>query len=234
MSEFVLWLGAALFCTYCFSITIVLQQGWKKVKCIWWWILAKDAIVILDNIYGKEITNFDAVCIIVGFVYLASLSINYILNAEDFFNKFAIFAAWLIFLIILSFSALNVSTSMMYIFKIMLMLMLVIGIVMLGNLNITFKIIGAIVVYVLMIAIDVVLTTSFLYSPVDQGVEAMYQVFQRIYCLNPLTEPYDKGELISSIVDFLMCRIMDVILLGFLSTTFMEICNNSGRKKNEG
>ena len=234
MSEFVLWLGAALFCTYCFLITIVLQQGWKKVKCIWWWILAKDAIVILDNIYGKEITNFDAVCILVGTMYLAILSINFVLKEKCFGHKLIVFLIWLVFLFTLSFSALTISTSMMYIFKTIIMFVLIIGVLMLSGRNPIFKIVGAIIVYLLMISLDVILTTSFLYSSVDQGVEAMYQVFQRIYCLNPLTEPYDKGELISSIVDFLICRIMDVILLGFLSTTFMEICNNSEKKKNEG
>lgn len=65
----------------------------------------------------------------------------------------------------------------------------------------------------------------------NEAVKAIYEVFQRIYCLNPLGRNCQKGELIAAIVDFLMCRVMDVILLGFLSSTFIEICNSRTKDK---
>lgn len=44
----------------------------------------------------------------------------------------------------------------------------------------------------------------------------MYEVFQRIYCLSPIVARYEREELITAMADFLICRIMYVILLFFI------------------
>lgn len=104
--------------------------------------------------------------------------------------------------------------------------MILMGLLIIKNAPPIVKIVMAIIFYLGMVAIDVVLTTGFLFSTIDEAVKAIYEVFQRIYCLNPLGKDYQKEELVTAIVDFLMCRIMDVILLGVLSSTFIEICNS--------
>ena len=55
-----------------------------------------------------------------------------------------------------------------------------------------------------MVAIDVILTTGFLFFTVDGAVKVIYKVVQRIYSLNPLGKDYQNEGLVTAIADFLM------------------------------
>ncbi len=227
------YLCLALFSTYKIAEEILSDRKRRKgSRILLWWILAADAVIVLEhNYFGVELSNSGAIFILIGFIYLMVISINYILKDRDLLNKIGIFAGWFGFLFVLSFSLVKISIIFMYLFKILIMFMLLMGLLIIKNAPPTVKIVMAIIFYLGMVAIDVVLTTGFLFSTIDEAVKAIYEVFQRIYCLNPLGKDYQKEELVTAIVDFLMCRIMDVILLGFLSSTFIEICNS--RTKNQ-
>lgn len=144
-----------------------------------------------------------------------------------------IWGGWFLFLFLLSVTSSQISVKLMYIFKILTMLMFLMGMLIIKDVPPIIKIILSIILYVGMVVFDVMLTTGFLLSTVDKAVEATYAGFQKIYNLNPLDSDYQKGELLTNIVDFLICRIMDVILLGFLSSTFIEICNKNLKQKPE-
>lgn len=226
-----IYLCLALLSTYKIAEEILSDRKRRKIRRILlWWILAADAVIFLEhNCFGLELSNLGAIFILIGFIYLMVISINYILKDRDLINKIGLFAGWFGVLFVLSFSLVKISIIFMYFFKILIMFMLLMGLLIIKNAPPTVKIVMAIIFYLGMVAIDVVLTTGFLFSTIDEDVKAIYEVFQRIYCLNPLGKDYQKEELVTAIVDFLMCRIMDVILLGFLSSTFIEICN-SGTK----
>lgn len=224
---FFIWMIVALVCTFMLARTILEGKGWKKIGCIFWWILTADCVILLENMcFNAELTNSGAVCILIGLTYLVWLSINYILNGKDISNKFGILAIWLFLLVLFAFSASRINTELMYFFKLSIMFVLLLGIAVLKDMPIVAKILISIVLYLLMIIFDVVVTSGFLFASADQPVEAVYEVFQRIYCLSPIEARYKREELITAMVDFLICRIMDVILLGFLSSTFVEMCSN--------
>lgn len=207
---------------------------WKKLVCIFWWFVTVDAVIVLEFIcFGEELTELGTVCILIGTVYLAILSMNYILKDRDLWNKISIWVGWFVFMFLLSISSSQISVELMYIFKMLTMLMLLMGMLIIKNALPIAKIVMSIIFYLVMVAFDVMLTTGFLFSTVDKAVEVIYIGFQKIYCLNPLSPDYQKGELLTNIVDFLICRIMDVVLLGFLSSTFIEICNKNLKQKPE-
>lgn len=229
--EFFLWMTIALFCTLMFARVLFEEKGWKKVTCIFWWIFIKDCVILLENIcFNAELTNFDAIFILIGLIYLAWLSINYILNGKELMNKFSILIVWIILLFIFAFSASKINTELMYFFKLSIMFILLLGIAVLKDMPVVAKILISILFYLLMVIVDVVVTSGFLFAPANQPVKAMYEVFQRIYCLSPIAASYKREELITAMVDFLICRIMDVILLGFLSSAFVEMCSNNVKK----
>ena len=211
---------------------ILENVGWKKLSCIFWWFVIIDVLIVLEYIcFGTELTELGTVCILIGTVYLAILSISYILKDRDIWNKITIWGGWFYFLFLLSISSSQINVELMYIFKILTMFMLLMGILIIKNASPIIKILMAIIFYLGMVAFDIMLTMGFLFSEVDKTVETIYIVFQRIYCLNPLDLGYSKDELLTNIVDFLICRIMDVILLGFLSSTFIEICSKDLNEK---
>ena len=228
-----IYLCLALLSTYKIAEEILSDRKRRKSsRILLWWILAADAVIFLEhNCFGLELSNLGAIFILIGFIYLMVISINYILKDRDLINKIGLFAGWFGVLFVLSFSLVKISIIFMYFFKILIMFMLLMGLLIIKNAPPIVKIVMAIIFYLGMVAIDVVLTTGFLFSTIDEAVKAIYEVFQRIYCLNPLGKDYQKEELVTAIAGFLMCRIMDVILLGFLSSTFIEICNS--RTKNQ-
>ncbi len=232
-TEFCVYLAAALFCTFKMTQIILKNVGFKKCACIIWWILTIDAVIFLEYAcFGVEASNFGSIFILIGFVYLMILSISYVLRSESLCNRILVFVGWLGFLFVLSFSLAEIIVFM-YLFKVLTMLALLMGIIIIKDASPIVKIVMSIIFYLGMVVFDVMLTTGFLFSSVDKAVEAIYIGFQRIYCLNPLSPDYQKGELLTNIVDYLICRIMDVILLGFLSSTFIEICNRNLKQKPE-
>ena len=228
---FFIWIATALFSTSIFVRIVFEEKGWRKAKCIWWWILTADSVILLENTcFNIELTNFDVICILFGLLFLAYLSINYVLNGENFWDKVEILSIWLFLLIAFACSASIVNTELMYFFKLSIMFLLLLGITVLKDVNIAVKIVMSIILYLIMVILDVVVTSGFLFAPADQPVKAMYEVFQRIYCLSPIVASYKREEMITAMADFLICRIMDVILLGFLSSTFVEMCSNDSKK----
>lgn len=228
---FFIWIATALFSTSIFARIVFEEKGWRKAKCIWWWILTADSVILLENTcFNIELTNFDVICILFGLLFLAYLSINYVLKGENFWDKVEILSIWLFLLIAFACSASIVNTELMYFFKLSIMFVLLLGITVLKDVNIAVKIVMSIILYLIMVILDVVVTSGFLFAPADQPVKAMYEVFQRIYCLSPIVASYKREEMITAMADFLICRIMDVILLGFLSSTFVEMCSNDSKK----
>lgn len=229
--EICISLCLALFVTYKIAEKVLSDKNREKSsRILLFWILAADTVIVLEhNCFGVELSNLGAIFILIGFIYLMVISINYILKDRDLVNKIRIFAEWFLFLFVLSFSLVKISIIFMYLFKILIMFMLLMGLLIIKNAPPIVKIVMAIIFCFGMMAIDVVLTTGFLFSTIDEAVKAIYEVFQRMYCLNPLGKDYQNEELVTAIAGLLMCRIMDVILLGFLSSTFIEICN-SGMK----
>lgn len=231
---FCFWLAIALVCTYKMVQAILENVKWRKLVCIFWWFVTIDAVIVLEYIcFGIELTEGGTICILIGAFFLAKLSMDYILKDRDLWSKISIWGGWFVFLFLLSFLSSQISIEFMYIFKILIMLMLLMGMLIIKNALPIIKIIMSIIFYLGMIIFDVMLTTGFLFSTVDKAVETIYIGFQRIYSLNPLSSDYQKGELLTNIVDFLICRIMDVIFLSFLSSTFIEIYNKNLKQKPE-
>ncbi|MBQ7956306.1 MAG: hypothetical protein IJ282_11280 [Lachnospiraceae bacterium] len=217
----------ALVCTGMFAKKICECRGWRKIRCIPWLILTECLVILIQNIcYEKELTNFDAICLMIGLVIVAIISIRYVVNSTDVGMKIPIMLGWFSILTLFTLAAAMVDEKIMYFFKLLLMVLLIMGLMIVKDCVPIVRIFWSILVYVVMLFVNVSFTKNFLFSDVELVVSTIYEIFQRIYSLNPLSENMGDWGMITYMLDFLICRIMDVILLGFLSSNFMELCNN--------
>lgn len=113
---------------------------------------------------------------------------------------------------------------LVYIFKAWLMLTLLLGMIALRDLPIFGQIVGAIIVYVLMIGANTMISLQFLFAlSENQFWKGIYKTVRRSYCLNPFHSQMSEVDAKTYMIDFFVCKIMGVILLGFCSSRFMEI-----------
>lgn len=104
------------------------------------------------------------------------------------------------------------------------MLTLLLGLIALRDFPVFGQIVGAIIVYILMIGANALISLQFLLAQSEnQFWKGIYETVQRSYCLNPFNSQMSEVDAKTYMIDFFVCKIMDVILLGFCSSRFMEI-----------
>ena len=98
------------------------------------------------------------------------------------------------------------------------------GLTALRDLPVFEQIVGAIIVYVLMIGANTMISLQFLFAlSENQFWKGIYETVQKSYCLKTFNSQMSEVDVKTYMIDFFVCKIMDVILLGFCSSRFMEI-----------
>lgn len=214
---------------------IVDEKGIYKVKAIVMLIGLYDLkIIFAVNNQPIKLTVIDCVFMIIGIIWGYVYSILFVMKSKDSLGKISAIIVWGYVAFVFSISALKIQQmELLYISKVWLMLTLLAGLLALRNLSVFGQIVGAIILYIIMISANAILSTEFL-SAADKNQlwKGIYESIQRSYSLNPINNQVTDINLITNIVDFLMCKVMDVILLGFLSARFMEIVGESKSRNN--
>ena len=144
---------------------------------------------------------------------------------KDIFGKLGIVFTAIYVIFVFSITVLEMQQIVLvYIFKAWLMLTLLLGLMALRDLPVFGQIVGAIIVYVLMIGANTMISLQFLFAlSENQFWKGIYETVQRSYCLNAFNSQMLEVDVKTYMIDFFVCKIMDVILLGFCSSRFMEI-----------
>lgn len=219
--------------TFIFLKTIIENDVYSKTKAIALWIVLYDLrIVFGTDIEVIELSVIDCVFITIGMIFGYIYAIVFIVKSKDTLGKLSIVFIVLYFIFVFSLVALEVQQIVMvYIFKAWLMITLLLALVALRNLPILWQIVGAIIVYILMLGINALISMQFLFALSENRFwEGIYTTIQRSYCLNAFNGNMSEIDVKTYIVDFFMCKIMDVILLGFCSARFLEIVGDSKAK----
>ena len=105
----------------------------------------------------------------------------------------------------------------------MVMLTLLMGLIALKDIHVFWQIVGAFIIYILAIGINIILSTQFYSLSENEMLSGIYEIIQRSYCLSLINEQMSVVDMKMYIADFFICKIMDVILLGFISARFIEV-----------
>lgn len=213
-----------------FCKMIVDEKGIHKVKAIAMLIGLYDLRIIFDvNNQPIKLTVIDCVFMIIGIIWGYVYSILFVVKSKDSLGKISAIIVWGYVAFVFSISALKIQQmELLYISKVWLMLTLLAGLLALRNVSVFGQIIGAIILYIIMFSANAIISKEFLSAASeDQLWKGIYETIQRSYSLNSINNQITDINLITNIVDFLMCKVMDVILLGFLSARFLEIVGES-------
>lgn len=165
--------------------------------------------------------GFVIIGLILGYVY----AIVFVVKLKDTFGKLGIVFTAIYVIFVFSITALEMQQIVLvYIFKVWLMLTLLLGLIALRDFPVFGQIVGAVIVYILMIGANALISLQFLLAlSENQFWKGIYETVQRSYCLNPFNSQMSEVDAKTYMIDFFVCKIMDVILLGFCSSRFMEI-----------
>lgn len=230
MKEIIVFLIGTLLCTCVLVKTIIDEKGIYKLKAVAMWIVLYNVRMILDvNSQFIELSDLDVWFIIIGMILGYVYSFILIMKSRDSWMKLGIIIIWIVIFLSFSATALEIHQMvLLYIFKVLIMLTLLMGLMALRNLPAFGQIIGAIILYGIMIGADVILCGQFWDAwHENQFWSGIYKIVQRDYCLNDIHNQMPDINYITYIADFFICKIMDVILLGFLSARFIEVVSIS-------
>ncbi len=216
--------------TFIFVQMIIDERGFHKVKAIAMWIGLYDLRIIFGvDSQAIKLSLMDYGYIILGLILGYVYTIVIVVKSKDTWRRFGILFTAIYVIFVFSVASLEIQqTEWVYIFKMWLMLTLLLGLVALRNLPVLGQIIGAIIVYILMIASNALVSMQFLSAlSENQFWKGIYETIQRSYCLNPFNCQMSEIQVKTYIVDFFVCKVMDTILLGFLLARFMEIVDAS-------
>lgn len=216
--------------TFIFAKMIIDERGLYKLKAIAMWIVLYDFKIIfsVDN-QAIKLSVMDCGFIIIGLILGYVYVIIFIVKSKDPIGKLGIIFTAIYIIYVFSVAALETQQIVLvYIFKMWLMLTLLLGLIALRDFPALGQIIGAIIVYILMIGANAMISMQFLSAlSEDQFWKGIYETVQRSYCLNSFNSQMSEIDVKTYIVDFFLCKVMDMILLGFLSARFMEIVGES-------
>lgn len=215
--------------TYIFIKILIGENGVYKVKAILIWIVLYDLNCIL-NIGNSSIklSNMDVWFLIISLILGCVYSFMSIIKSKDILWKISIeFTCFYIFLVFCASALETQNVVLIYIFKVMLMLTLLMGLIALKDIHIFLQIVGAFILYIIAIGMNIMLNTQFYSLTDDEMLSGIYEILQRSYCLISVNEQMSTVDIKMYIVDFFICKIMDVILLGFISARFMEAVGKS-------
>ncbi len=215
---------------FIFVKELIDEKGIYKAKAILGWLgLYTFGIIFNINTQTVELSLIDCVIIIIEMLwgYLYSMLIITDLSV-CFWKKSGVIIVWCYVSFVFAVTALEIHRiELVCVFKVWLLLTLLMGLVALKNVVVFGQIIGAIILYILVISVNAVLSNEFLIALSEQQFwKGVYVTIQRSYCLNPISEDLSDANVRMYIVDFFACRIWDVVLLGFISSKFMKITEN--------
>lgn len=230
LEKIILYLICMLPITFVFVKMIIDERGFYKVKAIAMWIVLYDFGIIF-NVDNQAIKlsvmdcGFMIIGLILGYVYV----IVFIVKSKDTVGKLGIVFTAIYVIFVFSITALEMQQIVLvYIFKVWLMLTLLLGLLALRNFPAFGQIIGAILVYILMLGANAMISMQFLSAlSENQFWKGIYETIQRSYTLNAFNSQMSEVDVKTYIIDFFVCKVMDVILLGFCSARFMEIVGAS-------
>lgn len=228
--EILVYISALFLCTYIFIKMIIDERGIYKVKAAAMWIILYDVnLIFIASNRTIELSSIDAWFIIMGLIIGFVFSFLFIMKSKDTLLKTFILLICFYFFFVFSISSIAVQNMLsLYIFKSMIMITLLMGLIALKDAPIFLQILGALILYIIMLGTNVLLSARFFdIQTENQFWNEIYGIVQRSYCLNPVNEQMYVEDIKMYIVDFFICKIMDVILLGFLSARFIEIVSVS-------
>lgn len=227
--DILILLSFLLLFTYIFIKVLINENGVYKVKAILIWIVLYDLNCIF-NIGNPSIklSNMDIWFLIIGLILGCVYSFMSIMRSKDIPWKISIeFTCLYIFLAFCASALEAQNILLLYIFKVMLMLTLLMGLIALKDIHIFLQIVVAFVLYIIAIGMNIMLSTQFYSLPEDEMLSGIYMILQRSYSLISVNEQMSAVDIKMYIGDFIICKIMDVILLGFISARFMKIVEES-------
>ncbi len=226
MLEIIITLICMLPITFILIKMITDERGFCKVKAIAMWIVLYDLRILFSvGNQAIKLSPIDCVFVIMGLILGYVYAIVFVVKSKDTFGKLGIVFTAIYVIFVFSITALEMQQIVLvYIFKAWLMLTLLLGLIALRDLPIFGQIVGAIIVYVLMIGANTMISLQFLFALSENQLwRGIYETVQRSYCLNPFNNQMSEVDAKTYMIDFFVCKIMDVILLGFCSARFMEI-----------
>lgn len=215
---------------YMFIKILFDKKGIYKVQAIPMLIFLYDAVIIFNaNNQARNLSIIECVIMLIGLIVGYVYSAIFVMKSSNIGVKMGTIFTWFYVLFVIAVSMLQIQfLGMLYVFKGWLMLTLLLGLLTLKELPLLIQFIGAIILYILMLGANVMLTTQFLtVLPDNYFWRRIYEIVQRIYCLNPVNGQMSDLEALMYIIDFFLCRIMDMILLSFFSTKFINLMNIS-------
>lgn len=226
LEKIIITLSCMLPITFIFIKMITDERGLCKIKAIAMWIVLYDLRILFS--VGKQaikLSPIDCAFVIIGLILGYIYAIVFVVKSKDIFGKLGIVFTAIYVIFVFSITALEMQQIVLvYIFKAWLMLTLLLGLTALRDLPVFGQIVGAIIVYVLMIGANTMISLQFLFAlSENQFWKGIYETVQRSYCLNPFNSQMSEVDAKTYMIDFFVCKIMDVILLGFCSSRFMEI-----------
>ena len=226
LEKVIITLSCMLPITFILIKMITDERGLCKVKAIAMWIVLYDLRILFSvGNQAIKLSPIDCVFVIMGLILGYAYAIVFVVKSKDIFGKLGMVFTAIYVIFVFSITALEMQQIVLvYIFKAWLMLTLLLGLIALRELPIFGQIVGAIIVYVLMIGANTMISLQFLFAlSENQFWKGIYETVQRSYSLNPFNSQMSEVDAKTYLIDFFVCKIMDVILLGFCSSRFMEI-----------
>ncbi|MBQ4536908.1 MAG: hypothetical protein II994_04755 [Lachnospiraceae bacterium] len=211
-----LFIGMLAFLTRC-VIDIFMNdsiKGWHKILSLRWWICACTIYITFSYMNIGDISTGASVTFLIGLsiMFIESMRVFFYI-ANDLGTEIAIIVGWGVFLFVLALLALKLKYIPLFLFfKAMSLGVMVTGLKILHRLNISLKVTGAIVIYVGIVIMNILLSSHYLGTPNGEGI---YWAFKCLYELPDTVN--SKEELLEVISTFLVFRIADAILVGFLA-----------------
>ncbi len=201
-----------LYCTYRFAKSLCLDRGRKRLKAIGW-IFAIWTINMVIFVQAQSINVVDAWCLIIAVILGSLWLVQYYYKKDDYTEKFII-AQWMIGYSILAALVFIEIKQMFWIFKLIALFFIVSMVDICKHANRIRGMIFILVAYIEMIVGNGVLNTTLLMGSTEDAYTNFYIAVQNMYSLPIIESLPDNQQIVETMVTYILCRIMDAILLG--------------------
>lgn len=210
-----------LYCTYRCVKALIIDTKLKKICCIEWWTYTGFLYLALMQ---NEMDIKSLVSTVITFTAVILFVIRMLITyskAKDWKEAicFAVFFAFFLF----AFSVISVRIEELFGLFRMLTLFVIVSII--KNTEYTNRFVGVIIVcfsYVLSIVIYGVLNSNFLLSSITEVEINFYFAVKNLYSLPDVGFFSSNKEMLGCIIDFVLCRIMDAVVISRLVDIFNE------------
>ena len=204
-------------CVYMMFDGFIFLKGLRKVLVFRWYIYAICFSMLSWYLENETIGTIESILFLITVVLVFVEAVNYYLTkVNEWFKEIVILFFMILGLLFFDIVAVQVNITLFWILRVITLLILICGLKIIPHVNRLLGIILIIALYIAMVAISATLSIDFLFSSISEVCVAFYRNVRNLYTLPEPNAEMSMRNLLEIMGSFLLCRIMDAILIGAL------------------